>query len=410
MNSNQTNNRILFAFMLACFSALGPFTIDMYLPAFPDLMTFFGTSASVVQVSLTACILGLAAGQIIIGALSDVHGRRRPLLIAMIIFGIASIGCAFAPNAIVFIVLRFIQGFAAAGGIVISRAIVRDTFSGVELAKFFTLLMMIGNAAPLLAPLAGSAVITFTDWTGVFMFLGIFAIILVIITTLKIKESLPKEKRVANDLAKMLINYKTLLTDRIFMGYALPAGIMFSGIFAYVSGSSFIYQIIYGVSPEVFSLLFSLNGISLIVGAQIARIFTGRISNIRLIIIGMSLALISSLIVLITTIVSGPLYALVIPLFLFMTSIGMVSPIFSALALESQGHIAGSASALMGVMPFLLGSITSPLVGIAGENSSLPLGIILVTTCTLSLLVYIVLVRTGTSNLPALDKKSSMKI
>jgi len=408
MNSNQTNNRILCAFMLACFSALGPFTIDMYLPAFPDLMTFFGTSASIVQVSLTACILGLAAGQIIIGALSDVHGRRRPLLIAMIIFGIASIGCAFAPNAIVFIVLRFIQGFAAAGGIVISRAIVRDTFSGVELAKFFTLLMMIGNAAPLLAPLAGSAVITFTDWTGVFIFLGIFAIILVIITTLKIKESLPKEKRVANDIAKMLINYKSLLTDRLFMGYALPAGIMFSGIFAYVSGSSFIYQIIYGVSPEVFSLLFSLNGVSLIIGAQIARIFTGRISNIRLIIIGMSLALISSLIVLITTIVIGPLYALVIPLFLFMTSIGMVSPIFSALALESQGHIAGSASALMGVMPFLLGSITSPLVGIAGENSSLPLGIILVTTCTLSLLVYIVLVRAGSSNLATFDKKSSM--
>jgi len=408
MNSNQTNNRILCAFMLACFSALGPFTIDMYLPAFPDLMTFFGTSASIVQVSLTACILGLAAGQIIIGALSDVHGRRRPLLIAMIIFGIASIGCAFAPNAIVFIVLRFIQGFAAAGGIVISRAIVRDTFSGVELAKFFTLLMMIGNAAPLLAPLAGSAVITFTDWTGVFIFLGIFAIILVIITTLKIKESLPKEKRVANDFAKMLINYKSLLTDRLFMGYALPAGIMFSGIFAYVSGSSFIYQIIYGVSPEVFSLLFSLNGVSLIIGAQIARIFTGRISNIRLIIIGMSLALISSLIVLITTIVIGPLYALVIPLFLFMTSIGMVSPIFSALALESQGHIAGSASALMGVMPFLLGSITSPLVGIAGENSSLPLGIILVTTCTLSLLVYIVLVRAGSSNLATFDKKSSM--
>jgi MFS transporter, DHA1 family, multidrug resistance protein len=392
MNLTRDNRQLRFALILAAFSALGPFTIDMYLPAFPEMMQFFGTSASVIQVSLTACILGLAIGQIVIGALSDVHGRRKPLSISMILYFLSSFGCAFAPNVTVFILLRFIQGFAAAGGIVITRAIVRDKYSGTELAKFFALLMMIGNAAPLLAPLAGSAVLSFTEWVGMFIFLGLLGLLLTSITTWKLKESLPVAQRVPSNLAGLLSNFKTLLINRTFMGYALAPGIMFAGVFAYISGTPFIYQKIYGVSPQAFSILFALNGVSLILGSQLARRLSGRMPERRFLLFGMSLAMITSTAVLIVVLAHGPLFTLVIPLFILVGSIGMISPIFSALAMDSQGHIAGSAAALLGVFPLLFGCITSPLVGIAGEYSALPLGIIIFTTSLIAIITYAVLV------------------
>ncbi|GGF90862.1 multidrug effflux MFS transporter [Paenibacillus abyssi] len=392
MNLMRDHHQLRFALILAAFSALGPFTIDMYLPAFPEMMKFFGTSASVIQVSLTACILGLAIGQIVIGALSDVYGRRKPLSISMILYFLSSFGCAFAPNVTVFILLRFIQGFAAAGGIVITRAIVRDKYSGIELAKFFALLMMIGNAAPLLAPLAGSAVLSFTEWVGMFIFLGLLGLLLTSITTWKLKESLPVAQRVPSNVVGLLSNFKTLLVNRTFMGYALAPGIMFAGVFAYISGTPFIYQKIYGVSPQTFSILFALNGVSLILGSHLARRLSGRMPERRFLLFGMSLAMITSTAVLIVVLAHGPLFTLVIPLFLLVGSIGMISPVFSALAMDLQGHIAGSAAALLGVFPLLFGCITSPLVGIAGEYSALPLGIIIFTTSSIAIITYVVLV------------------
>lgn len=392
MSLKQNKHQLRFALMLAAFSALGPFTIDMYLPAFPQMMQFFGTNASVIQVSLTACVLGLGLGQIVMGILSDVHGRRKPLLFGMILYFLASLGCAFAPNIAIFITLRFIQGFAASAGIVISRAIVRDTYSGGELAKFFSLLMTIGNVAPLLAPLAGSTVISYSTWVGVFIFLGLLGLLLTTITTWNLKESLPVERRASSEFRGLLRNFKSLLVNRTFMGYALAPGIMFAGVFAYISATPFIYQKLYGVSPGVFSILFALNGVSLILGSQITRRLTGRMTERRILLIGLTLALITSTAVLIAVLTHGALLTLVIPLFLLVASIGVTAPIFSALAMESQGHIAGSASALLGVIPLLLGSVTSPLVGVAGEYSALPLGIIIVTTSLLSIIAYVALV------------------
>ncbi|MBS4219992.1 multidrug effflux MFS transporter [Bacillus sp. FJAT-49711] len=386
-------NPIRFALLLAAFSALGPFTFDMYLPAFPQLTEFFGTNASAIQISITACLLGVGVGQIVMGPLSDVYGRRKPLWIAMIVYALASFGCALSPNIAIFIALRFLQGFAASAGMVISRAIVRDQYSGVELTKFFSLLTMIGNLAPLLAPIAGSAVISFTSWNGVFVFLGLLGIFLTSITTWKLKETLPVEKRVSSNFTELLQNFKTLIQNRIFMGYALAQGIMMAGIFAYISGTPFIYQKIYGVSPQVFAVLFALNGISLIIGAQTVRRLAGRITERRILLIGMSMAFITSAAVLIVVLSHGPLFTLVIPLFFFVASLGLVGPVTFTLAMESQGHIAGSAASLLGVIPFLLGSVTSPLVGIAGELSAIPFGFILFTTSLLAIIAYVVLVK-----------------
>ncbi|QKE76163.1 multidrug effflux MFS transporter (plasmid) [Arthrobacter citreus] len=398
MESKSTNYSLVFAILLAVFSAIGPFTIDMYLASFPDMMGYFETKATIVQASLTTCILGVAFGQIMMGALSDVHGRRKPLFISMIVYAFSSFACAFAPNITIFIILRFIQGFSGSAGIVISRAIVRDLYSGIELTKFFSLLTVIGNLAPLIAPLAGSVVISFVSWVGIFIFLGIFGIILSTITTWKIKESLPKERRVSSDFMGLLRNFKELLKDRKFIGYAFVQGVLFSGVFAYISGATFIYQNIYGVSPQVFSMLFALNGISLILGAQLVKILAGRVKEDSILFIGLLIAFISGVIVLMDVFLHGPLIMLVIPLSLLNSAVGITGPTSFALAMESQGHIAGSAAALLGVVPTLLGAITSPLVGIAGEYSAVPYGVIIFTTSMLSVFIYFTISKNSKSH------------
>ncbi len=392
MKSN--NHHLRFAFMLAMFSGLGSFTFDMYLPSFPQMMKFFGTTASTIQVSLTASLLGLALGQITMGALSDVHGRRKPLIIAMVIYCLSSFGCAIAPNIGIFIALRFVQGFAVSAG-TISAAIARDTYNGTELTKFFSLISVMSSVAPLLAPLAGSAVIMFTKWEGVFYLLGILGFILSITTIWRLKESFPAEKRIRSNFGEMFGNFKTLLCNRVFMGYVLAQGFMLGGIFAYVAGTPFVYQKIYGVSPQVFSMLFALNGIVLITASQVVRKLAGRIPEHRILHFGLGMSFVATITVLAVVLAHGPLFALVIPLVGYVASMGTIGPVAFTLAMEAQGHIAGSASALLGVIPFLLGCVTSPLVGIAGEYSAVPLGVILLTASLFAIGCYTLLTGKG---------------
>jgi DHA1 family bicyclomycin/chloramphenicol resistance-like MFS transporter len=393
MDYKTHNNSFRAALMLATFSALGPFTVDMYLSSLPTMMDDFNTTASFIQSSLTASLLGLGVGQLVAGPLSDVHGRRKPLLISMLLYFLISIACAFSPSISVFIVLRFIQGFVASSGLVISRAIVRDHYSGVEMVKFMALLTMISNVAPLISPTAGSAVTTFTSWIGVFIFLGLLGLLLTGITIWGIKESLPVEQRVPSNFREVLRNYGSLLRDRSFMGYALVNGILFSGVFAYVSGTPFIYQNMYGISPQLFSVLFALNGLGIILGSQLVKRLAGRMNERRIFRIGLLLAFITTAAILIFVLVHGPFVALFISIFLFALSIGMIGPVSFTLAMESQGHIAGSAAAVLGTLQFALGAVTSPLVGIAGENSAVPFGITIFITSILAVISYFILVR-----------------
>ncbi|MFD1676366.1 multidrug effflux MFS transporter [Alicyclobacillus fodiniaquatilis] len=288
------------------------------------------------------------------GALSDVHGRRKPIIIAMMIYCLSSLGCAFAPNIEVFIALRFIQGFAVSAG-TISSAIARDTYNGTELTKFFSLISVMSSVAPLLAPLAGSAVISFTKWEGVFYLLGMLGFVLSITTIWRLKESLPVQKRIRSNLFDMFLNFKTLLGNQVFMGYVLAQGFLFGGVFAYVAGTPFVYQKIYGVSPQVFAMLFALNGIVLISASQVVRKLAGRISEHRILHFGLGLSLIATITLLVVVLIHGPLFSLMIPLICYVASMGTIGPVSFTLAMESQGHIAGSASALLGVIPFLLG-------------------------------------------------------
>jgi MFS transporter, DHA1 family, multidrug resistance protein len=393
MDDTTHNHSLRNALLLAIFSALGPFTVDMYLSSLPQMMEDFNTSASLIQASLTASLLGLGLGQLVAGPLSDVHGRRKPLLISMVLYFIISIICAFSPNIGIFIVLRFIQGFVASAGLVISRAIVRDRYSGVEMVKFMALLTMISNVAPLISPTAGSAVTTFTSWIGVFIFLGLLGLFLTGISIWGIKESLPAEQRVPGNCKEVIKNYQSLLRDRSFMGYALVNGILFSGVFAYVSGTPFIYQNIYGISPQMFSVLFALNGLGIILGSQLVKRLAEKMDENRIFRHGLLLAFVTTVTILIVVLVHGPFFTLFLAIFLFAVAIGIIGPVSFTLAMESQGHIAGSAAAVLGSLQFALGAITSPIVGIAGENSAIPFGVTIFITSILAIISYVILVR-----------------
>lgn len=410
LNNLTGTKRIQLALLLGSLAILGPFTIDMYLPSFPTIVEEFGTTASFVQISLTSCLLGLGLGQLIIGPMSDVQGRKKPLLIFLIMYLIASAICAFAPNIYFFIAARFLQGFSAAGGIVISRAVVRDKFSGRELTKFFALLTLVSNLGPIIAPVAGGAILAFTNWTGVFVVLSVVGLVLFFTVISKLEESLPAEKRVPNNIGQTFRNFGTLLKDRQFTGYAFTQGFIVAGIFAYVSGTPFVYQNIYGVSPQVFSLLFGLNGIGLILGSQAVGKFVDVVSEKTFLVIGLTISNVSGAILLVALLLKAPLIMVVIPIFFFVASIGIIGTTSFSLAMESQGHIAGSASALLGLLPFILGSISSPLVGIAGENSAIPMGSIIFGASFLAFLSYFLFVRKASVVKPSIEEPSKISV
>ncbi|MBL6009645.1 Bcr/CflA family drug resistance efflux transporter [Bacillus halotolerans] len=390
MLQNPTGKeRLALAFLLGMLAILGPLNIDMYLPSFPDIADDLSASASLVQLSLTACLIGLTIGQVIVGPVSDAQGRRKPLLICIFLFALSSLFCALSPNITTLVAARFLQGITASAGLVLSRAIVRDVFTGRELSKFFSLLMVITAVAPMIAPMTGGALLLlpFATWHTIFHFLTIIGFVLVLIIALRLKETLPPEKRIPSSIGTSVRTMGSLLKDRSFMGYALTVGFVHGGSFAYVSGTPFVYQDIYGVSPQVFSILFGINGLAIITGSFIIGRFGGIIHEKSLLRMAVITAMIATAVLLTMTMIHGPLAALVISIFVYMITIGMVLTSTFTLAMEKQGHRAGSASALLGMLPLLLGSIVSPLVGI-DETTAVPMGAIMFVTAVIGSLAF----------------------
>ncbi|MCY7759279.1 MFS transporter [Bacillus inaquosorum] len=381
--------RLALAFLLGMLAILGPLNIDMYLPSFPEIADDLSASASLVQLSLTACLVGLTIGQLIVGPVSDAQGRRKPLLICIFLFALSSLFCALSPNITTLVAARFLQGFTASAGLVLSRAIVRDVFTGRELSKFFSLLMVITAVAPMVAPMTGGAILLlpFATWHTIFHVLTIIGFLLVLLIALRLKETLPPEKRIPSSIGTSVKTMGSLLKDRSFMGYALTVGFIHGGSFAYVSGTPFVYQDIYGVSPQVFSILFGINGLAIISGSFIIGRFGGIIHEKSLLRMAVITAMIATAVLLTMTMIHGPLATLVISIFIYMITIGMVLTSTFTLAMEKQGHRAGSASALLGMLPLLLGSIVSPLVGI-NETTAIPMGAIMFVTAVIGSLAF----------------------
>ncbi|MYL28755.1 Bcr/CflA family efflux MFS transporter [Halobacillus halophilus] len=393
MLQNPTGKeRIGLAFLLGMLGILGPLNIDMYLPSFPAIASDLNTSASLVQLSLTACLIGLAVGQIVVGPISDAQGRKKPLIIFLSLFSIASLLCALAPNIIVLVMARFLQGFTASAGIVLSRAVVRDVFTGRELTKFFALLMVINATAPMIAPMTGGAILLlpFSTWETIFFFLSIVGAAIVFTVIGKMPETLPEERRIPSSVKESILTIGRLLKDRSFIGYALTIGFVHGGSFAYVSGTPFVYQGIYQVSPQVFSVLFGMNGLAIITGSFLIGRLGGIIHERSLLRTAVLTAVTATGFLLVMTLMEGPLYSIVIPIFIYMTAMGMVLTSTFTLAMEHQGHRAGSASAVLGMLPLLFGAVVSPLVGL-DETSAVPMGLILFSTSFIGAVLFFTL-------------------
>lgn len=390
VSSSQVSpkRRLWIAIILGLLSAFAPLSIDMYLPALPSLAKNLHTTASLVQLSLTACLLGLSLGQVLAGPQSDIHGRRTPLLVGLFFYTVSSLLCAMSPSIWGLIMLRFIQGIAGSAGIVIARAIVRDLYSGPEMTKFFALLMLINGAGPILAPIIGGQILHFTSWRGVFAVLTTAGSVMLLAVFFGLPETLPQQRRSQGGFGNTFITYRRLLGDRSFIGYALPQGLVSAGMFAYISGSPFVIQNIFGASPQLFSLIFSINAIGIIIAGQI----TGRLANetniTKLYVGGLVLATLGSISFLTLILIGAGLHAILVPLFFIVSSVGIVSTTGSSLAMEKYGQSAGSASALLGLLSFMFGAIAAPLVGLGGSNTAVPMGVVIAVADISSLLSY----------------------
>ncbi|MGW7083376.1 Bcr/CflA family multidrug efflux MFS transporter [Streptomyces sp. NPDC054871] len=376
----QRRTGLLVTLVLGGLTAVPPLSMDMYLPALPEVTRSLHTSAATAQLTLTACLTGMALGQLVVGPMSDKWGRRRPLLVGLFIYILATAICAFAPTAELLIAFRLLQGLAGAAGIVIARAVVRDLYDGVEMARFFSTLMLISGVAPIIAPLIGGQVLRITDWRGIFAVLTVVGIALTAVVWRRLPETLAPENRHSGGTAEALRTMKSLLADRVFTGYMLAGGFAFAALFAYVSASPFVVQEIYGASPQTFSLLFGVNSIGLITVGQInGKILVGRVSLDKVLAFGLSvIVLAAGALLLMTSGVFGDvgLFPVAAGLFVLMSAMGLGTPNTNALALMRTPHAAGSASALLGTSSFLVGAIASPLVGIAGEATAVPMALV----------------------------------
>lgn len=385
--------RYWIALILGTLAAIGPLSIDMYLPSLPSLTTDLHTSASLAQLSITACLLGMSLGQLFMGSLSDIRGRRIPLLIGLFAYTIASLLCAVNSSIGGLIALRFIQGMAGSAGIVISRAMVRDLYSGAEMMKFLSLLMLVNGLGPVMAPIIGGQLLQITSWRGVFVVLSIAGLLMFLAVFLGLTETLPIKNRTTGGFSNTLITYRKLISDRNFIKYALPQGFVTAAMFAYISGSPFVIQNIYGASPQVFSLIFAMNGLGIILAGQITGRLAPKIEGVKLYVGGLTLAAVSGFVLLLAILLKTSLPVVLIPLFFVVSCVGVVSTAGSALAMENYGHAAGSASALLGLLSFIFGAFVAPLVGMGGSDNAVPMGIIIAICDVGSLLIFLILRR-----------------
>ncbi|MCT2543837.1 MULTISPECIES: multidrug effflux MFS transporter [Streptomyces] len=371
---------LLVTLVLGGLTALPPLSMDMYLPALPAVTESLHAPAATIQLTLTACLTGMALGQVVVGPMSDRWGRRRPLLLGMMIYVVATALCVFAPTTGLLIGFRLLQGLAGAAGIVIARAVVRDMYDGVEMARFFSTLMLISGVAPIVAPLIGGQVLRFTDWRGIFAVLTVVGVGLTLVVWKWLHETLPPQDRHTGGVGDALRTMRGLLADRVFTGYMIAGSLAFATLFSYVSASPFVMQEIYGASPQTFSLLFGINSVGLIAVGQInGKVLVGRISLDKALAFGLSvIVLAAAALLLMTSGVFGKvgLVPVAAGLFVLMSAMGLAMPNTNAQALMRTKHAAGSASALLGTSSFLIGAIASPLVGIAGEDTAVPMAVV----------------------------------
>ncbi|MFI6262722.1 multidrug effflux MFS transporter [Micromonospora sp. NPDC051006] len=392
MTSRQ---RLRLVLVLGSLIAIGPLTIDMYLPALPTIAADLHTTSAAVQLTLTGTLAGLAFGQLLIGPLSDAVGRRKPLLVGTALHILASVLCVVAPNIGLIGTLRVLQGLGAAAASVVAMAVVRDLFSGAAFAKLFSRLMLVMGVAPILAPTLGSQLLRWSQWRGVFVALAVLGLVLLVVAAVGLPETLPAARRQRGGVGATLRVYGGLLRDRIFVGLVLVAGLAMAALFAYVSGSSFVFQEHYGLDEQEFGIVFGAGAVGLITATQLNVRLLRRYSPQRILVSALGAGTVAGLALLLFAATgAGGLATVLVSLWAVLAAVGLALPNAPALALSRHGEAAGTAAALLGAVQFAVGALAAPLVGVLGTGS-VAMAVVVAGGMVASMIVLVLVVRPG---------------
>jgi DHA1 family bicyclomycin/chloramphenicol resistance-like MFS transporter len=377
------------AVILGALTAMGPLAIDMYLPALPTIAREMATSVASVQVSLAVYFIGIACGQAFYGPLSDRWGRKRALYFGLILFSVASIGCALAGNVTALIALRFLQALGGCAPLVVPRAVVRDYFDQRGSVRMLSVLMLVMGLAPILAPLIGGQLLVNFGWRSVFWVLAAYGVFWLVIVTLFLEESLPAVRRRRQRASDVMATYLGLLRDRTYIGYVLTGALIFAGLLAYISGSPFVFIELFQVPPEQYGLFFGVNAIGIIVASQVNRWLASKYDARRIISAVLPVSLMAGVVLLIDAATGfGGFPGILVPLFFYIASHGFIMPNTTALAMAPHGAVAGSASALLGTVQFVLGASAGAVVGVLGNGTAVPLAAVIAGCAALAFVTY----------------------
>lgn len=360
MNEKTRNSELYLLLVVGAISAFGPFVTDFYLPALPSLNEYFHTTASLVQLSLTFSMVGLAVGQLVIGPLSDKYGRKSPLLLSLVAFSVSTLGCLYAPDIYWFVFFRLIQGLAGAGGLVISKSIAVDLYEGKELTRFFSMLSSVQGLAPICAPVLGGFLLEFTNWKGIFWILFVIGLLL-LAALMFFKESLPAVARREGSVWITFRRYVPVLGNARFMCYVLVQAFAMGVMFTYIAASPFIFQNHYGLSPVAYSLCFGANAVAIMLGNMAVSFCRNATQAMR---VGVSGFCLLSLLVAGVLISGASVMVVEASLFVFLFFLGLILPSSTMLALDLERENSGNASAVLGFLMFLFGGVLSPLTGL----------------------------------------------
>jgi DHA1 family bicyclomycin/chloramphenicol resistance-like MFS transporter len=373
--------------ILGALTAFGPLSIDMYLPSLPTIAREFQTDTATAQLSLSLFFVGLAAGQALYGPIADRYGRKRPLLVGCALYALASIACALAMSIESLIALRLAQAIGGCAGMVIARSAVRDLFDERNSARMYSFLMLVMGLAPITAPLIGGQLLVVFGWRAIFWLLSGFGLLCLLMVMFGLPETLPEERRTRAGLGQALATYGRLLADRRFMGYALAGGFVSAGMFAYISGSPFVFIELYGVAPQNYGWIFGANALGLVIVSQINRRLLVHYRSESILAATLAVAAAAGLLLaLVATTGFGGLVGLLIPLFCCIASVGLVGPNSAAAAMAPHGRVAGSASALLGTLQFAVGAVAGALVGAFYNGTAVPMADV-IAACELAALV-----------------------
>lgn len=376
----------LFVGILGTLTAFGPLSIDMYLPAFPEIAKEFVAPIASIQLSLTSFFVGLATGQVLYGPLIDRYGRKPPVYLGLFIYVLASIACAFAPNTEMLIAARFAQALGACGGMVASRTIVRDLFNETESARVFSLLMLVMGVAPILAPLLGGYVTMAFGWRALFAILAVLSLLCLIGVYILLPET--RGPNPENKLSSALKNYIEIAKSRRFMGFAIAGGLAQSGMFAYITGSPFVFIEIFKIPAEHYGWIFGSNAVGLIAASQINMRLLKKYHPEKIIRVSFVVLALAGLALVSAAALNLGFIALLIPLFIFIATLGLTLPNTTAAALSAEGRRAGSASAFLGTLQFTFAALSSMLVSTFDNGTAIPMAATIAGCGILALIVF----------------------